>query len=125
MSSRHCPECGESLKPKATDCICGWTSAPRNLRPEHHRMTDEQKAGYEAMGMRYPVDAIEAQANREYPKPANGFGDWWARRILRMVDLGKDMPLASVLIAKQVVKVWPPVDKELQSERSAIQEEML
>lgn len=28
MADRHCPDCGESLRAKASRCACGWSSGP-------------------------------------------------------------------------------------------------
>lgn len=34
----------------------------------------------------------ELTVRREYPKPASGFGVWWACRIVRLAQLGEAMP---------------------------------
>jgi hypothetical protein len=71
----------------------------------------------------------EEIASREYPKPANGFGTWWAKRILRLEELGQKMPLHSIQSAQQVLGVKTAVelreseDPEARAERAAIESE--
>lgn len=78
---------------------------------------------YEADKGRYALSEIEQQVHREIPRSADGLGDWWAHRILRLHELGFRLPPASISIARQVVKPQPgtPVDLEATSERAAIQ----
>jgi|SRR5208282_5751850 len=51
-----------------------------------------------------PVDPdVERQVALEIPKTADGFGTWWARRILRLVELGQVMPSKSVEMAREAL----------------------
>ncbi len=90
-------------------------------------MTLEAKAAYEA-GWQRPTEA-EKIVSREYPKPANGFGTWWAKRILRLEELGQKMPLHSLMSAQEVLGVKTAAElrelenPEAEAERRAIQAE--
>jgi len=48
---------------------------------------------------------IEAQVAEEIPRPENGFGKWWAKRIIRLAELGEPPPPRSIEIAREVLGV--------------------
>lgn len=48
----------------------------------------------------------ETIAEREYPRCEDGFGNWWAKRIIRLAQLGEPVPgAAPTLAAMQVLKL--------------------
>lgn len=72
--------------------------------------------------------AAELQVEREFPKPAHGKGRWWARRILRLVELGEPPPFISIRAAQEVLGVSTAADMRATTtddllERAAIQGE--
>lgn len=71
---------------------------------------------------RYAPSAAERQVEKEIPRSADGVGDWWARRILRLHELGHPLPQISVAMARQVIRQKSASTEDL-LERAAIQGE--
>lgn len=128
MQTKSCPDCGDDLALRAKRCKCGWQEKGQVLdfKPRNIRSDPAELARSHGL-YRGPTEA-EMIASRRYPKPANGMGTWWAKRILCLVELGVELPLHSVMSAQQVLgvktaKELRESEQPVDDERAAIQAE--
>jgi hypothetical protein len=119
--------CQESVKtpptlPQFIELVKGcYVASGQPQQLEHHRTASMFPDKSEA----------EVVADREYPKPADGFGNWWACRIVRLAQqndyphtlgLMNAMRVLGLESIWQLAEKWPPYDgdKEAAAERSAM-----
>lgn len=103
MQTKSCPDCGDDIALRAKRCKCGWQEVAQ-INPHRQIKSDPAELARSYELYRGPTEA-EQIASKEYPKPATPGGTWWAKRILRLTELGVDLSLSSILAAQQVLGV--------------------
>lgn len=106
MQTKSCPDCGDDIAARAKQCKCGWRDADNVLQFKARSTikSDPTLLARSHSMYRGPSEA-EIIVAGEYPKPGNGMGNWWAKRILRLHELEESPGHTSVRIAQGVLGV--------------------